>query len=169
MCEKAFIQFPTKAHSGLKNAMKHFYSLGKNISFSTCIFVFKIATKDLIKSLWPLSNEDIWSIYFTFCGVVCRDSAFPFYGLYLNLSHETYLIIWCGINQAWISVFLLMCYYFKRSDSDTIAKMSLCQAFENYHLLSQVILNLWNNSRWWFDRKQWIDSSVSFSEAHVLD
>lgn len=130
MCEKALSHFPAHAHSGLKN----FHSLRKNIFFSTSIFIFKIVTNDLIKSLWSLSNA-IWSIYFTFCVVICRDSAFLFYGLYLTLSHETYLIIWCDINQAWmISEFLLKSCYCKRSDSNTTAKMSSCQAIEKYHL-----------------------------------
>lgn len=56
----------------------------------------------------------IWPICFPDWSMVWREAAFPFYGLYVNLSHETFLIICCDVYQAWmVSVFLLMCCFFK--------------------------------------------------------
>lgn len=65
----------------------------------------------------------MWSICFPSCSVVCTGAAFP-PGLSMTLSHETFLIIWCDIYHAWMSVTILTCYFFKEANQVTLL---ICQ------------------------------------------
>lgn len=115
MCDKAFSSSPSPASSELRHAPQNISLRWRTFLFLQASLVFRIATILIFSNDFGHSVMKIWSICFPSFSVVCRDAAFPFYGLYVNLSHETFLIILCDICQVWmIGVFLLVCCSLQR-------------------------------------------------------